>query len=188
MQAAESAAALDSLAAGVFVLTARGDIIRANAAGEAMLATASVLRKLNGRLELTDAVTNRSLRAALAAAEDGDVALSGKGSSIPLRGDDGEEFIVHMLPLNLLRQKSIEAGPNATMVIFVTQSDSDDATAIAAFAERFGLTSKEAEVLKTVVEVGVCPWRRRYWGFLPQPSEPKSPVFSTNQASAAKLT
>jgi hypothetical protein len=140
----------------VFVLTARGDIVRANAAGEAMLAAASVVRNLDGRLELADAMTNRDPCAALAAVgEDGDVALSGKRSSMPLRGDHGGEFVVHIMPLNQLRQQWIDADPNAAMIVFVTQPDSDDAQR--AFTERFGLTPKETGVLKAVVEVGGVP-------------------------------
>lgn len=142
----------------MFVLTARGDIVRANAAGEAMLAAASVVRNLDGRLELADAMTNRDPCAALAAVgEDGDVALSGKRSSMPLRGDHGGEFVVHIMPLNQLRQQWIDADPNAAMIVFVTQPDSDDAAAIAAFAERFGLTPKETGVLKAAVEGGGVP-------------------------------
>ena len=101
----EYEATLNSLAAGMFLLTAKGEIAQANAAGEAMLAAGSPLKRSKGRLELVVDPANRLLHAALAAGHDGDVALGGKGSSIPVRGKDGAEYIVHMLPLNAARQK-----------------------------------------------------------------------------------
>jgi DNA-binding CsgD family transcriptional regulator len=154
---AEYAATLDSLAAGMLLLTGKSEIVHMNAAGEAMLVAGSPLKKTNGRIELVDGSANRALRAALVAARDGDVALGGKGTSIPLRGSDGAEFIVHMLPLNAARQRSIESDRHAAVILFIKRNDPGDATAIAAFAARFGLTPQETRVLQTVVEVGGVP-------------------------------
>jgi DNA-binding CsgD family transcriptional regulator len=154
---AEYAATLDSLAAGMLLLTGKSEIVHMNAAGEAMLVAGSPLKKTSGRIELVDRSANRALREALVATRDGDLALGGKGTSIPLRGSDGAEFIVHMLPLNAARQKSIEADRNAAVILFVKRNDPGDAAAIAAFAARFGLTPQETRVLQTVVEVGGVP-------------------------------
>jgi DNA-binding CsgD family transcriptional regulator len=156
---ADDAAVLDSLAAGMFLLGARGELVQTNAAGEAMLATRSLLRTGNGRLDLAVSAANRALHAALAAGREGDVGLGSRGTSIPLRGEDGAggEIILHLLPLNAVRQQSIDAGQGAAFVLFARRVDRDDIAAIAAFAERFGLTPKEADVLQTVVEVGGVP-------------------------------
>lgn len=156
-RAAEYAATLDSLAAGMLLLTGKSEIVHMNAAGEAMLVAGSPLKKTGGRIELVDRSANRTLRAALVAARDGEVALGSKGTSIPLRGSDGAEFIVHMLPLNAARQKSIETDRHAAVILFIKRNDPGDATAIAAFAARFGLTPQETRVLQTVVEVGGVP-------------------------------
>ena len=153
----EYAATLDSLAAAMFLLTDKGEIVQANAAGEAMLAAGSTLKNSKGRLELTVESANRVLRAALAAGSNGDV--GSKGSSIPLRENDGAEnhYVMHMLPLNAGRQQSIDAERNAAFVLFVRLNDPGNAAAIATFARTFDLTPKETSVLQTVVEVGGVP-------------------------------
>jgi DNA-binding CsgD family transcriptional regulator len=155
-RAAEYSAALDSLAAGMFLVTDKAEVAHANAAGEAMLAAGSPLKKVNGRLMLADEQANRTLREAIAAAHEGDVNLGDKSASIPLRGEQGE-FILHLLPLNAARRKSVGSGEGAAHVLFVSRSDPKDAPVIAAFAERFGLTAQETRVLQTVVEAGSVP-------------------------------
>jgi DNA-binding CsgD family transcriptional regulator len=76
-----------------------------------------------------------------------------------VRGHDGadSEHVLHLLPLNAVRQQSIDAGRGAAFVLFVRRIDRGDIAAIATFAERFDLTPKEAGVLQTVVEVGGVP-------------------------------
>jgi len=163
----EYEATLNSLAAGMFLLTGKGEIVQANAAGETMLADGSPLKKSKRRLELVDGAANRVLRAALAAGHYGDVALGGKGTSIPVQGNDRAEYLVHMLPLNAVRQKSIEVDGGAAFVLFVRRKDVGDADAISEFAERFDLTPKETRVLQTVVEVGTVPLAANVLGIAP---------------------
>ncbi len=155
-RAAEYSAALDSLAAGMFLLTDKAVVVHANAAGEAMLAVGSLLKKVNGRLVLVDEQANRTLREAISAAQEGEVNLGEKGASIPVHGEHGE-FILHMLPLNAARRKSVGSGEGAAHVLFVSRGDPKDAPVIAAFAERFGLTTQETRVLRAVVEAGSVP-------------------------------
>jgi len=166
---AEDAAVLDAFAAGMFLLGQRGEIVRANTAGEAMLAAKSPLRTRNGRLDLAIPAANRALQAALAAAREGDVGLGGRGTSIPLHGEfgSGDELVLHLLPLNAVRQQSIDADRNAAFVLFVRRVDRDDVAAIATFVQRFHLTPKEAEVLQTVVEVGGVPQAADVLGLSP---------------------
>ena len=166
---ADDAAVLDSFAAGMFLLGQRGEIVRANAAGEAMLAARSPLRSRNGRLDLAIPAANRALQAALVAARLGDVGLGGRGTSIPLRGDvdAGDEVVLHLLPLNAVRQQSIDADRSAAFVLFVRRVDRDDVAAIATFVQRFQLTPKEADVLQTVVEVGGVPQAADVLGLSP---------------------
>ena len=72
--------ALDSLAAGMFLLTDKAAVAYANASGDAMLAAGSPLKKVNGRLVLADEQANRTLREAISAAHEGDVSL---GKRVP---------------------------------------------------------------------------------------------------------
>jgi len=156
---AADAAVLDSLAAGMFLLGARGELVQANAAGEAMLKARSPLRAGNGHLDVTVAAANRALQTALTAGRDGDVGLGGRGASIPVYSGDGggNEIVLHLLPLNAVRQHAIDAGSGAAFVLFARRIDRADSAAVAVFAERFGLTPREATVLQTVVEVGGVP-------------------------------
>jgi len=166
---ADDAAVLDSFAAGMFLLGQRGEVVQANVAGEAMLAARSPLRTRNGRLDLAIPAANRALQAALAAAREGDVSLGGRGTSIPLHGEvgAGDELVLHLLPLNAVRQQSIDAGRDAAFVLFVRRVDRDDVAAIATFVQRFRLTPKEAAVLQTVVEVGGVPQAADVLGLSP---------------------
>ena len=156
---ADDAAVLDSLAAGMFLLGARGELDQANAAGEAMLKARSPLRLRNGCLEVTVPAANRALQATLAAGRDGDVGLGGRGASIPVHSGEAsdDEIVLHLLPLNAVRQHAINAADGAAFVLFARRIDRADSAAVAVFAERFGLTPKEAAVLQTMVEVGGVP-------------------------------
>jgi DNA-binding CsgD family transcriptional regulator len=154
--AAEYSAALDSLASGMFLVTDEAELVHANVAGGAMLAAGTPLKKINGELVLDDKQANRILREAMATANAGDVKLGEKGTSIPLRGETGE-FILHMMPLNAVRRKSMGSVGGAAHVLFMSRNDPKDATVVAAFAERFGLTAQETRVLETVVEAGSVP-------------------------------
>lgn len=155
-RSAEYSAALDSLASGMFLLTAEAAVTHANVAGEVMLAAGSPLKTVNGRLMLADEQANRNLREAISSAREGDVRLGEKGTSIPVRGEHGE-FILHMLPLNAARRKSVGSSASAALVVFVSRNDPQDTQTITAFAERFGLTAQETRVLQTVVEAGSVP-------------------------------
>jgi DNA-binding CsgD family transcriptional regulator len=166
---ANDAAVLDSLAAAMFLLSPRGEVLQANAAGEAMLTSRSPLRASNGRLEFASGSAQRALGMALAAGRDGDVGLGGKGASIPVRVNDGasSEYVAHLLPLNAARQRVVGAEQGAGYVLFVRRIGRDDIAAVDAFAERFGLTAKEATVLQTVVEVGGVPQAADVLGLSP---------------------
>jgi DNA-binding CsgD family transcriptional regulator len=165
-RAAEYSELLDSLSAGMFLVSDKSEVIRANAAGEAMLAARVPLKKVNGRLVLVEDQANRALRAAIAAAQEGDVALGERGASIPIRIHD-QDFILHMLPLNATRRRSVGFGDGAASVLFVTRTDPKDGITIAAFAERFALTAQEGRVLRALLEVGGVPMAADLLGISP---------------------
>jgi hypothetical protein len=94
------------------------------------------------------------------------VVLGEKGTSIPIRSENAD-FILHMLPLNAARRKSVGFGDGAANILFVTRTDPKDATALAAFAERFGLTAQEGRVLQAILEVGGVPMAADILGISP---------------------
>jgi DNA-binding CsgD family transcriptional regulator len=146
---------LDALSAGVFLLTDKGEIAHANAAGEAMLAAGAPVKKVGGRLELPAGEAARAFREALASVGAGEAALGGKGAAIPIGASAGH--VAHLLPLNGARRKAIEADRSVALILFVKRNDPADAVALAAFARRFGLTPQETRVLQAVVQVGGVP-------------------------------
>ncbi|MBV1700735.1 MAG: helix-turn-helix transcriptional regulator [Hyphomicrobiales bacterium] len=164
--AAEYSAALDALATGMFLVTGAAELVHANVAGGTILAAGTPLKKVDGALILDDKQANRILREALATANAGDVTLGQKGTSIPLRGATGE-FILHMMPLNAARRKSVGSVGRATHVLFLSRNDPKDATVIAAFAKRFRLTAQETRVLETVVDAGSVPMAADILGISP---------------------
>lgn len=155
-RAAESSVALDSLAAGMFVLTDKAVVVHANTSGSDMLADDTPMKMVNGRFVLADEQANRFLRDALAGAREGDGELEDAGASIPLRGEQGD-FVLHLLPLNAARRALIASGRGGTHVLFVSRSDPQNAPVIATFARRFGLTAQETRVLHCLVEAGSVP-------------------------------
>jgi DNA-binding CsgD family transcriptional regulator len=165
-RAAEYSELLDSLSAGMFLVSDNAEVIHANAAGEAMLAARAPLKRLNGRLVLVEDQANRCLREALAATQQGDVVLGERGTSIPIRAGNAD-FILHMLPLNAARRTSVGFGDGVANILFVTRTDPRDATALAAFAERFALTAQEGRVLQTLLEVGGVPMAADILGISP---------------------
>lgn len=113
----------------------------ANRAGEAMLRTADPLGLRLGRVTAPNGVA-AALQVALAAPFDG---IGGRGIGIPARRGDGEELVLHLLPL-------AEAGPlpGASAAIFVAPAVTPQRGPLAAIAALFELTPAEARVLELV--------------------------------------
>ena len=58
---------------------------------------------VNGRVELVSREADRLLQEALAAAAGGPLTLRNKGVSLPIAGEDGRDFVLHMMPLDIKR-------------------------------------------------------------------------------------
>ena len=155
-RATELSAVLDSLAAGMMLLNARGGLIHANAAGRAILAKGAPLRAAATRIVLASGPADRLLRAAIVQAQADGEGAGDRGLTIPIHeGED--QFVLHLLPLNAARRKAVGADGEAAHVLFLSRREANDVLAVAAFAERFGLTPQEVRVLQTLVEVGSVP-------------------------------
>jgi DNA-binding CsgD family transcriptional regulator len=148
---------VDALAAGVFVLGARGQILRSNAAGVALLGAGEVVAARGGVLKFAGAEADRALRDALRGAEAGSLALGGKGTSIPLRAPSGESYVGHILPVSEAAAEGALDAPDGRIAVFVNATHPELAPALETLARTYGLTAAESRVARALAEVGSTP-------------------------------
>ncbi|WP_299133138.1 helix-turn-helix transcriptional regulator [uncultured Amaricoccus sp.] len=141
VERATFAAALDVLSVAVLLVTGDLRLIHANRAGETLLRARDPLGLCAGRVTAANGV-DAALRAALAAPLGG---IGRRGLGIPARRVDGEELVLHVLPLG-------DGGPlpGATAAIFVAPATQPRPAPIAAIAALFDLTPAETRVLELI--------------------------------------
>lgn len=146
--------AIDGLAAGVFLVGTRGNLVHANTAGRLMLDQSHPLKEIQGVLFASDETVQRDLRAAFAAAAAGDIAMKTSGIAVPIKGRDDVHFVAHVLPLTAGARREAGRDYGGAAALFVRKATIDLATAIDAAAQLYGLTPAEVRVLKAVIDVG----------------------------------
>jgi DNA-binding CsgD family transcriptional regulator len=62
-----------------------------------------------------------------------------------------------MMPLDIKRRAMLGTGREAAFLVFIRHLDGAGAAAVAAFADRFGLTKQETRVLRSVIDTGSVP-------------------------------
>jgi DNA-binding CsgD family transcriptional regulator len=148
---------LDGLSAGIFLVRSDGFIVHANAAGTAMLTEGNLLRSIGGRLTIEDARVAQAMREGLAAADEDDIALGVKATTLPLISDNGDRYVGHLLPLNSGKRRSAGLGHGAAAALFVRKAALETPLAPEVIAKTFNLTPTELRVLLAIVEVGGVP-------------------------------
>jgi DNA-binding CsgD family transcriptional regulator/PAS domain-containing protein len=143
--AATFEAVVQKLSAAVLLVDAAGRLVYANAAGEAQLRPADPLELRSGRIACRATAGQKALVAALAALDGSSNAR--KGFDIPLRGQEGRIFALHVLPLGVGGIRAAMA-PNAAAAIFVTPRIPRREPRGRLFAEVFGLTPAEIRVFE----------------------------------------
>jgi len=157
LKAAVFGAAIDRLAAGVFLVTPVGELVHANQSGEAMIAAAEPLHFSRGVLAAADDRGQRVLSDSLAASVNGDVGIGGSGIAVPLTGRSGKRYIAHVLPLGAGERRDAGASHSAAAVVFVREATIDLDATIGAATQLYGLTPAEVRVVRAVIEVGGLP-------------------------------
>jgi DNA-binding CsgD family transcriptional regulator len=157
VEAAALADSLDTLVAAMYLVDASGRIIHANASGHLMVADASVLRALGGRLGAIDPHANQALLDSFAAAEAGDTAVGRKGVAVPLRARTGERYVAHVLPLTSGARRKAGVSYCAVATIFVHKAAPALPSPPEAIVQEYKLTPSELRVLFAIVEVGGIP-------------------------------
>jgi DNA-binding CsgD family transcriptional regulator len=83
--------------------------------------------------------------------------VAAEDSAFSVTAEDGERYVVHVLPLNSLARSSAAPGIKAVATVFVRKVTLDSKSCGALVARAFGLTPAELRVLLAIVEVGGVP-------------------------------
>jgi DNA-binding CsgD family transcriptional regulator len=138
------AAALGATRFGALVLDEAGRLLFANAAAETLLAKRDGIAAQNGMLAAGRATSE--LRATLAAAAKRGAARGGATFKVE-RGEERAPLILHALPLAGAARDTVRPPSAAAAIVLVVDPEAGLARSIAAFAEAFGLTRAERQVL-----------------------------------------
>jgi DNA-binding CsgD family transcriptional regulator len=157
-QADTFAEMLDGLSAGMFLVSADGRIVHANAAGHAMLAEGGFIRAIGGRLAASDAEADRTLKAVFAAAGLDDAAVGTAGISVPLAPvGGGQQLVAHALPLSSGMRRDTGNAYKAAVALFIHKAPLNTPAPPEIIAKTFKLTPSELRVLLAIVEIGGVP-------------------------------
>ena len=157
MMSATMADTLDLLAAAVFLVTAAGGLVHANARGNDLLDGRHVVRAVHGRLVLADRAAGAALADAIAKAAHGDGAVGTAGCSISCCASGERKHMVTVMPLTTGRRQAIGSPHRAVAAVCILEAEfkfQADASAVASF---HGLTRREAAILVAMVEIGGVP-------------------------------
>jgi DNA-binding CsgD family transcriptional regulator len=157
IKAAALADALDGMAAAMFLLDGRGNIVHTNSAGQVMVAEGAVLRAAGNKLVLAASKTQRTLEEMLTSLGAGDVTIGNKGASIPLWGHDTRQFVAQILPLTAGARRAAGIAYSAVAALFVREAVLSLPHPLETIANLYGLTPSEMRVLMMLIEVGGVP-------------------------------
>jgi DNA-binding CsgD family transcriptional regulator len=141
--------ALDCLGAALFLVDRISRIVHANADARQLLRVRTVLREAGGRLTARQPDAARALERSIAEAGSG----AAVRMALPLRAEDGEHCIAHVLPL-CGAQRRAGAGGDAIAAVLVHKVALALSHLPETVAGLYGLTPGEARVLVAIVEVG----------------------------------
>lgn len=154
-QAATFGDALDGICAGLFLVDAGGQIVHANASGQAMLAQGVLVRGSGGKLTTHDTSAAQGLNDIFSSA-----VRAGSGpqvGAVPLTGRGGEHYVAHVLPLSAGVRRLAGADDRAVAALFVQKASRDLPSPHNAIAKLYRLTPTELRVLSGIVQVGGVP-------------------------------
>jgi DNA-binding CsgD family transcriptional regulator len=154
--AQDFAAAMDAVAAAIYLVDAEQHIVHANQSGRAVLAANDVLASVNGRLRAQDRAADLGLRNVLDAFSQGDcLAVGGRAGTLHMPSRSGEHYVAHALSLSNGGRRETARAHRATAVVFVHKATRDLLSPPAeVLARAYRLTPRELGVLLVIVESG----------------------------------
>lgn len=147
-QAADLAAMAESLATGMILVDAEGQVRGINPAAQHILAARPDLALVNGRLRLPATAPGAAIREAIQGCSQ--LRCDGLGATILVDAHEGGAgLLVHVMPLTRARSSR---GGGAVAALFITNPAEASRAPIEAFVVRFGLTPSETRVLVALLE------------------------------------
>jgi len=156
-QAATFGDALDGICAGLFLVDAAGQIVHANASGQAMLSQGVLLRGHGDKLMSHDTNAAQGLHEIFSSAAREGAEVGPRGNAVPITGRDGEHYVAHVLSLTAGARRQVGADDSAVAAVFVQKASLDLPTPQEAIAKLYKLTPTELRVLSGIVQVGGVP-------------------------------
>ena len=157
IQAARLTDTLDGIDAAVFFVDGEGRILHKNANGAAMLADGVLSDAvIEGQQESEDA-TGEALLAAFTCSRRHMMAENRRSVCAPMKSLNGDQYVLHALPLTTDRRPGTDAEYQTIMALFVQKAIIGGVDAAGAIERHFGLTPAELRVLLTLIEVGGVP-------------------------------
>lgn len=153
-EAAIFADTFDSLAAGLFLLDAKGRLVRANLNGHIILSEGAILRAAGGHLVATDPASDNAIQAAFSCIEMGNARLSAHGTAVPLTGTNGQYHVAYVLPLTARTRRKTGAGQVAAIAMFVCKAQLESPAVPEVIAKLYSLTPSELRVLLALFNAG----------------------------------
>ncbi|MGL5167681.1 MAG: helix-turn-helix transcriptional regulator [Afipia sp.] len=153
-EAATLADTFDSLSAGLFLLDAKGRLVRANLSGHVLLSEGAILRAAGGRLIAINMAADDAIKAALARLEMGQSSLGAYGTAVPLTGSDGQHYVAYILPLTSGARRKAGTRYSAAAAMFVCKAQIEPPAAPEVIAKLYRLTPSELRVLLATFESG----------------------------------
>jgi DNA-binding CsgD family transcriptional regulator/PAS domain-containing protein len=148
---------LDRLSAGIIFVNAGGCIVHANAAGNAVLDAADILRAVGGRLVADDAQINETLREILMVGDGCDPFPGFRHIALPMRARDGERYVAHVLPLTSGARRRAGLPYDAVAALLVRKAALEAFSPPEVIGRMYKLTPTELRVLLAIVDIGGVP-------------------------------
>jgi DNA-binding CsgD family transcriptional regulator/PAS domain-containing protein len=148
---------LDRLSAGIIFVNVGGCIVHANAAGNAVLDAADILRAVGGRLVADDAQINETLREILMVGDGCDPFPGFRHIALPMRARDGERYVAHVLPLTSGARRRAGLPYDAVAALLVRKAALEAFSPPEVIGRMYKLTPTELRVLLAIVDIGGVP-------------------------------
>jgi DNA-binding CsgD family transcriptional regulator len=149
-------ASLDLIATGIVLVDGEANIIHANRAAQAMLASGSLIRSERGVLRTYRPETSAALRAAIAKAAGDEVAIGSAGIGVPAPQANDEPALIHVLPL-MRGDVRARLAPRASAALFITRAADDLGPSPTALAALFDLSAAEVRTLERLLAGDTLP-------------------------------
>lgn len=151
-EATNLTAAFDAVTSAVLLVDRSGRVVHANASAHRMISMGEVMSAPNGRLLVSDAQADASLREVCDAAAEGDASMGTRGISIPLSSTNGGRYVAHVLSLTSGARRRAGTHYSAVAAIFIHRASAVTVAPPEAIAKHFELTPSELRVLLAIVQ------------------------------------